>query len=810
MSDPNAQLILGSGQKPFPQTGSWNMLDLSKLPVQATLGILSRYSAARVSPYTALVGEVLGQNFQLTAKGRKNLEKAVENLKVVGSLGNTLEFGFGIEDVVRSMVKIERGCVCLALCAALKECYSDDIAVEVLLEMARLVNVDGQYMPSSQSWKDLLSACAGTLSASKFPYLAEHLMQLPRDEHRLGAFLQLGAVPSSIRSCSKPGSIAEALSGLARISRGEIQAMTLYGGADAGWLAAFAEWLLDLKVMVSNFDGTLYYTNGETENIQLHVVMRKKNDKISADILTTETTFVLNDVSQIFEKEARSPDAVVVSGRVEWKYALSSAFLSDFKRLMEIPQTLGECIGSAARLFKGLVQADEAFPLKYRIACTSYSDSAYGAGLVLNTIQWFPELQRLKDTMLKSVSQDLASAQRNYEACISTIRSHCNCLTCQSNATGHDAFDEGDEDDVSMTPVPENDESDEDNDSKEDWDPDKFCEVVITETIIVLSRVLSNVLLEEKSLLPKRSGLELAYGRQMKNRLSAPFGRSALREVGPIAFCLDFDNNFSFGLQMNNEEGIEIRLHTALELFAGRQPPSTNSNYSALCTNGICAYLDIISEASSGSIEIESASKIHILPGRISHEKKSYNMLIDRVQLLDLPDTGFTNAIEFTHTVRPQLNSSLSVRETYTGLEVFVEIETSPGKDGRKPGKIWVGPSKLAVWLTTRRGLVPCKRLRYASPHIKVDCPWSGPIPLDNVREAAAAQRSIHFNGKSIDALNYKDMTSAIAAVASTADLDPKYSIFIVHRECLSCCMKAVLAVDRPERTKFCLIQLPP
>jgi hypothetical protein len=216
-----------------------------------------------------------------------------------------------------------------------------------------------------------------------------------------------------------------------------------------------------------------------------------------------------------------------------------------------------------------------------------------------------------------------------------------------------------------------------------------------------------------------------------------------------------------------------------------------------------------MSEASSGSIEIESASNIHILPGRISHEKKSYNMLIDRVQLEDLPDTGFTNAIEFTQTARPQLNNSLSVRETYTGLEVFLEIKTCPGKDGRKPGKVWIGPSKLAVWLTSRRGLVSCKRLRYASPHIKTDCPWSGPIPLDNVREAAASQRSIHFNGKAIDVLNYKDTTSAVAAVASTADLDPKYSIFIVHRECLSCCMRAVFAVDRPERTNFCIIHLP-
>lgn len=222
MADPNQELVLNSGQRAFPQTGSWSMLDLAKLPVQTTLGILSRYSSARIDPYTALVGEVLCQNFQLNAVGRHNLGAAVGSLKVIGSLGNILEFGFGVEDAVRTMAKTERGSACLGLCAALKECYSDDVAVEVLLEMARLVDVEGKYMPSSQSWKALLSACAGTLSTSKFPYLAEHLMQLPSDEHRLGAFRRLDAAPTSIRSCSRPGSIAEALLALARITRGEI------------------------------------------------------------------------------------------------------------------------------------------------------------------------------------------------------------------------------------------------------------------------------------------------------------------------------------------------------------------------------------------------------------------------------------------------------------------------------------------------------------------------------------------------------------------------------------------------------------
>ncbi len=90
-----------------------------------------------------MVGEGLYQNFQLTMKSRKDIERAVNELKVVGTLGDTLEIGFGIEDVVRLMAKSERGCVCLALCAALKECYSDGTYLFTKLYKFFLANLFG-------------------------------------------------------------------------------------------------------------------------------------------------------------------------------------------------------------------------------------------------------------------------------------------------------------------------------------------------------------------------------------------------------------------------------------------------------------------------------------------------------------------------------------------------------------------------------------------------------------------------------------------------------------------------------------------
>ena len=425
--------------------------------------------------------------------------------------------------------------------------------------------------------------------------------------------------------------------------------------------------------------------------------------------------------------------------------------------------------------------------------------------------------------MSKSVSQDLASAKRRYEACISLIRSHCNCVTCRSKSMGHDAFEEEDDEDIPMTPVPEDDqtldspigaESDEGNASDVGWDSNSFCELVITETIIFRSRMLSNVILEDKNLLPTRSGLERAYQRRMRNRLASSFGLSVLNDIGLIAFCMDFDNNFSFSDPEHFDEGVEIRLQGALELFAGREVPSMDASCSALCVNGICGFLDLLSDASLGGEDMDSASKIRILPGRIYREKKFYDMPIDHIRPSDPPDTGFQNASKLTYIHRPQLKIFLSVRETFTGLEAWIETEIDRGMDGREERKIWVGPSRLAALLTSRRGLVCCKRLPHTSSQITTssldkDCPWSAPMSLQKLRKAAAERKTIRFDDKAIDVLNFQDVSPAIAAIASTAYLHEWYSVYIVKKECLDCCLKAVLEVEKREASDFCVLRLP-
>ena len=792
-------LIIGSGNGGFPQTASWSMVDLAKLPLQATVGVFSRYAAGRVNPYTVAIGEALCGQFRVTANGRKKLESAISSLSFVGSLGDTLEFGFGIEDVVRSMAKSQQGSICLALCATLKECYHDDVCVEVLLELARLSKVDGQWMPSSLEWKNLLAACAGTLATSAFSRRAEHFMQSRNREQRLGAYGVLERTPKDYRSCSSPKSIAEALSALAQVSRQAMEKVTIVGGSDAGWLGAVAEWLLDLNVTIVDSTGGLFHTNvSESEDTQIQIIYRVAGEQENTiqDIQCIGRTYTLDDVSKLFSEEGRSPNAAVVSGRVNWEKALRSSFLSDFRTMMAIPTTLGELFGSAARIFKAVAQGDRAFPRQYLVACVSYCDQSYGVGLVENILSWFPELKETKRAMEEAVSSNLQVAKTTYERAISNLRNHCGCKACQASSNGFEVTEDRD-----MTPAPDDGTdpgTEVSSEAIDDWDPDKYCQVIIAETIINLSRSLSNIVLQ-KDLLPMRSGLEIAYGRQLSSRRSAMSGRQAIVDLGQIAFCMDFDRNFSMGMT-DGDDGVEIRLNAVLELFSGQSASLSTPGFSALCVNGVCAFFGILCDA---SVDANAVARVHVLPGRIQYEGKSYTRLQDLI-LLRNPEADFSAVKAIASEHEQSYHQTLEIKESSTSLQCILKFNNEERK------KYSIGPSALAVLLGSRRGLISCKTSMglFARPG-QGTCRRVKMNPPIDVEIGQTQNAHFVISDKSIDFIRCDTPSVAIAALAVAGTLDTNCTTYIVEHECVHCCVRTALAVDRPERTHFCFLRLP-
>ena len=67
----------------------------------------------------------------------------------------------------------------------------------------------------------------------------------------------------------------------------------------------------------------------------------------------------------------------------------------------------------------------------------------------------------------------------------------------------------------------------------------------------------------------------------------------------------------------------------------------------------------------------------------------------------------------------------------------------------------------------------------------------------------------IFINGKVVNVIRCETASTAITAIASAAYLHPRCSLFIVDKECLDCCIRAAMAIDRPERSHFCFLFLP-
>jgi hypothetical protein len=776
----------------FPQTGSWNMIDLAKTPITATVGVLSRYCAGRVNPYTAVVGQALCANFQLTQKGRNNVEEALLSLNAVGSLGDALYFGLGVQDLVRSLATTEEGAVCLALFAALADCYSEDVAVEVILELARATKkVEGQYMPSSLEWKALLRACSGTLSTTSFSVRAETFMSLCPKQERLGGFNRLEAVPTTGRRCSSPKSIAEALIGLSTISRKKLHAMTVVGQADVGWLAAVAEWLLDLRISVTDSSGKSLYENSRGDDAQLLVVFGPANATSDGALQCLGNTYILEDATELIQAESNSPAAGIVSGRLTWKTALSSAYLSEFRKLKSLPSIFSEVIGSAARIFRAIAEADKRIPLKYRSSCRSYCTQAYGKGFVQNVSTWFPELRELQTNAEKAARSKFEEAKRAYESCVGVLRTNCGCKVCRGPGNGFDIVaDKDHSDEMTDDGEHESDTASSESNSDADWDPDVYCLVVLAETILCLSRTLANMVVAE-DLSPTRAGFDLAYERQLTLRRSAHLAKKAILEMGPIVFCLDFDEHFSWTI---DEDAAEERLYTALQLFAGRKVSRGAWGLSAHCANGICAFLDILRDV---SVDAEVAGRIQVLPGHIELEKKSYTSLQDQT-----PKGGNDDLVlplKAAHASEDLYEKpKLRVKEGPNHLQCLMEFKGSNTQNS----PILIGPAKLASILSTRRGLVPCPQKD--KPCIQV--PGLEVTVQERYQSMVAPGKTLHFYRLDSDE---SAMLALVAIVACLAQLSENFSIYLVSHLCYQCCVRAALAVDRPERDNFCFIHSP-
>lgn len=648
----------------FPQQGQVDWVSLSGSTIRFSLGVLSRLSAASIDPYTLTVGHFIGGSFELSTTGRKNIQSALSQLKSFGGLGQVLWFGFGIKNVVRAISVTEEGATLVALCAALSECFPDDLSAEILAEFLKAKG-DFNPAPAVSEWENLIRACSGVFSTTSFPIRAETLMSMHVLAKQAGTY----------RALPGASSMADALTGLGNVSRGVWSSITIIGSREAGWIAALAEWLFGLTVITTDEHGDLKHSSCPSTNSHVNIIYMGGMDEYDTGMIKiTEKIYDLRSAMELFhEPHSRfaaylsgRKEVASLSGRVLWNNVLSVVFDSAFERLSKMELAVGEIIGSVARLFEAIAFAEIGVPREFLREYNFYCDKSMGKAFVKHTLSIFPELQFAASAMHKScdgVSFD--DALSKYHARIGLLSVSCGCLLCNPG----------------------------------DLTRAHSCLVVTIETIIQLGRLLSTVSVSE-NMWPLLQGVQRLFNIQAQKRRAFQFGGEKDKNlVRQFRHVLE-------GLRGNTDT-----MEAAICLFTGRTFDELErriDNPCAISVGGICVYQDTLREVSD---DRQLAGCVHVLPGRIEYNGRPFYTVEDKRVSSYSRFKGDEKDWDLLANKAQMSEVQVSVHETTRSLAVIYRIHD---EDGRDTGKT-ISPFELNTQVLQSRGTVQCGHWRQHS-----------------------------------------------------------------------------------------------
>jgi hypothetical protein len=105
-------------------------------------------------------------------------------------------------------------------------------------------------------------------------------------------------------------------------------------------------------------------------------------------------------------------------------------------KLLEItekthPQTLSAAIGSAARLLRGVVNAEEEVPNNLISVWQTYVPGSHGRGFLQNIAECLSELECLKQSMEVAAAKPFLDANIRYEQQMEVLKLNCGCKICE-------------------------------------------------------------------------------------------------------------------------------------------------------------------------------------------------------------------------------------------------------------------------------------------------------------------------------------------------------------------------------------------
>lgn len=778
------------GNLSFMQQGQVDWVAFGNTIWTASSAVLQRFAAAGIQPVTYGAGIVLSNQMHLDRVGQSRVEKAVKSLQSSYGFDKLLWFGFGYQSFVGTMAETVAGIKCLGICACLAEAHSEELAAWVLAELWRISGFPEDYEPSHSQLLALVKASAGVVSSSDFSktinmMLGDQLWRPPSDSY--------GQFPSNdydILEASNAKDIANALHGLFKISRGDVDHIVINGGTECAFVAALAHWLLNLKVLVRDSTGHIIY--GDIKSATSWQVIVQFGEATSDPLQVARKTYVLGNCREVFGRIPDREDYQLIV-RTPWDCCLSRVFGSRFTTLSKMPHVLGDYLGSVARIYRAVANGENNIGSLSRINYVNFAETSFGLGLVETVISTSPELEKidgLYDRMQHAADLSFDEAVRTVELCINGLEALCECEYCSS----------------------------EQEDSILRNSHSIMCLVGVAYAIRGISVVMGSLVQDPEcpGLLPAVNGMYYF----------SAFGKDA---ETPSSKVVNDESNFGLGLETGHrrrgwnrasfywdslglvhDQGISIEfqhrlLGSVCMLFQGSKSRAEGMKVSdrkrctAVSRRGVCCYIEALAAL---SCQAERLCKMHVLAGQIHCKNRRYDLVIDENVLgsyvagidyldpaiLEEPASPLPGEIMDPGTTKVEALATEQGVQTAISFVYRVTVSRVP---------IYVSPGLLTKSVLENTGLIACEsrgcRDRPAFPCHSVEAGW-------RVSSGTRDNSPLKYqSGVACCIWKYQDEVARCLVMVLhmkrhglRGEVDGQF-VFLKRNECLPCCTKSVL-----------------
>lgn len=799
-------LQLGSqwpgGNPPFMQQGTVDWVAFGKTIWKSSSAVLQRFAAAGIQPATHGAGIALSSQMCLDRVGQSRMEKAIGSLNSIFGLRKVLWFGFGYQSFVHTMADSLAGIKCLAVCSCLAEAHTEVLAAWVLSELWRVSAFPEVYEPSHAQFLALVKASAGVISQTEFSSLLDKMLGNQLWRLPVGTNYSESEVDEpehdGVLEASNAKDIASALHRLFQISRGEAEYMVVNGGSECAFIAAFASWLLNLRVKVENSSGGILFDDTMAGG---HAQVFVRYGQASNDsVQVAGTTYILGSCRDIIGRIPNREDFHLIV-RTPWHFCLSRVFGSKFMELSKLPHVLGDYLGGVARVYEALATGASNVANLSRTGFIYFSETSYGHGFVDTVLSTFPELENmdgLRDRMLHIASKSFDDAIRCVETSVLGLESLCSCECCSQEF-----------DDSVLLP-----------------ETSRTCIVGVAYAIRRIALVMSYVVQDfgNPGLLPAVNGIHefSALGKESdlsNGQLNRPLvnGRETINGNSKWTRASFYWN--ALGLHHDQPFDTSFNYHPLSSpalLFQGSRIKSekvggisfTDPNTcTALSRRGICCFIEALRVLSP---QAETVCKVHVLPGHIQSKGRPYEFVHDGMIYPD-PNSASdgnsgrdhatlqqpsTDVPDFSHNCTfEDIQALATERSSESSLTYVYRISTL-----KRP--IYISPGRLTQIVLNNSGLIACDsrgcRSGLAFPCSVVNDGWT--VHKDN-------QTLTYVSGTACCIWTYHDEFARCVAIASNTRLSGSGNstglqmVLLRRNECLPCSTRSILQLGGKMQT---------